>query len=215
MPMVRGRPSTTDAYIAGTAAFAEPILTHLAALIRKACPECEEAIKWGRPFFLYRGALVCNIVAFKAHCSFGFWGEEMGAVLCADGIDSEGSSGSFGRIVHLRDLPSDRAIVGYVRQAMSLIDAGSVTSKQVRIAKTKPRVPKTAGKPLPVPAELSAALAKNKKATAKFEALSPSHRREYVEWISEAKRDATRQTRVTTAITWLSEGKSRNWKYER
>jgi hypothetical protein len=70
-------------------------------------------------------------------------------------------------------------------------------------------------KPVKVHPELKTALAKNRKARETFEGFSPSHRREYVEWIAEAKGDDTRKRRIATAIEWLSEGKPRNWKYMR
>jgi uncharacterized protein YdeI (YjbR/CyaY-like superfamily) len=65
-----------------------------------------------------------------------------------------------------------------------------------------------------VPQDLKSALARNAKARAAFEGFSPSHRREYVEWIEDAKRDDTRRKRLATAIEWMGEGKPRNWKYQ-
>lgn len=188
-----------DAYIAQAAPFAKPILMHLRKLVHAACPEVEETLKWRNPSFSYKG-LLCGMAAFKEHCAFGFWKHAL--VVGEDG-DRE-AMGSFGRITSLDDLPADKAIIGYVKKAAALNDAG------VRVA----RVPKAARPPIRVPSDMTAALKKNAKARRQFEAFSPSHRREYLEWITEAKTDATRQKRLATAIEWIAEGKGRNWKYE-
>ena len=63
------------------------------------------------------------------------------------------------------------------------------------------------------PPDLAAALKKNAQARATFDGFSPSHKKEYIEWIVEAKRDETRQRRLSQAIEMLAEGKTRNWKY--
>jgi uncharacterized protein YdeI (YjbR/CyaY-like superfamily) len=144
--------------------------------------------------------MFCGMAAFKAHCAFGFWNDALR-------IEEKKSDamGSFGRITTLADLPKDDVLVGYVQQAARLKDAGVPR-------KARPKEPK---KPLPVPADLKAALGKSAKARATFEGFSPSHRREYVEWIIEAKGEETRARRLATAIEWMAEGKSRMWKYER
>jgi uncharacterized protein YdeI (YjbR/CyaY-like superfamily) len=189
-----------DKYIARAADFAKPILTHLRKVVHAACPDVEETMKWSAPHFDYKG-MMCGMAAFKSHCAFGFWKGS----LVLDGPRSGDAAGHFGRITSLGDLPPDRVIAGYVKKAAKLNDEG------VRVAR-KPTAPK---KPLPVPADFAAALKKKPAARKAFDAFSPSHRREYVEWVTEAKTDATRQKRMATAIGWLSEGKSRNWKYER
>jgi hypothetical protein len=117
-----------DAYCAKVQPFAQPILAHLRELIHKACPEVEETIKWSRPFFQYRGAILCNMSAFKEHCSFGFWGEEIGAVLREAAVLKEGGMGSLGRITGVADLPSDKQMLGWIRQAAAFVDSGQYTS---------------------------------------------------------------------------------------
>lgn len=189
-----------DAYIEKSRDFARPILEHLRKLIHKACPSVEETVKWSMPHFDYKGAL-CHMAAFKEHCAFGFWKHQL---LEGDGLRRT-SMGSFGRITSLKDLPKDKEIIALIHQAMELNEEG------IKV----PKKPATAKGEVVVPKELTAALSKNKKAKAHFEKFSPSHRREYAEWIAEAKTDATRDKRIATAIEWLSEGKSRNWKYER
>lgn len=191
-----------DAYIAKSAAFARPILTHLRALVHQGCPEATETFKWSHPFFEYQGPL-CNMAAFKAHCAFGFWHKGMQDVLGGDGAKAEEAMGSLGRITSLADLPSDATMLKYVKQAAAL-NASNIPARPK--AKPKPA--------LPVPVDLAAALGKNKAAAATFEKFSPSHRREYIEWITEAKRPETRETRLATTLEWLAEGKKRNWKYE-
>ena len=198
-----------DAYCAKVQPFAQPILAHLRELVHKACPEVEETIKWSRPFFQYRGAILCNMSAFKEHCSFGFWGEEIGAVLREAAVLKEGGMGSLGRITSVADLPSDKQILGWIRQAAAFVDSGQYTSPiaaRHKVVKPKPS--------LDTPAEFKTALQRNKKAAAVFAAFSPSCKREYVEWIAEAKRPETRDKRIATAVEWIAEGKQRNWKYQ-
>jgi uncharacterized protein YdeI (YjbR/CyaY-like superfamily) len=199
-----------DAYIAKAAPFAQPVLVHLRALIHKACPDVVEGMKWSRPFFLHGGLILCNISAFKAHCSFGFWGAEIGKVLRADGMVQDGGMGSLGRITGVKDLPPDKVMLGYLRQAMALIDSGQGENRMVA-ARRVVKAPKPA---VETPNEFAAALKKNKAASKVFEAFSPSCKREYVEWIADAKRDETRQKRIAQAVEWIAEGKQRNWKYQ-
>jgi uncharacterized protein YdeI (YjbR/CyaY-like superfamily) len=189
-----------DAYIAKSAPFAQPTLGHLRKLVHRACPAAAEAVKWGSPFFLYRGKILCFMAAFKAHLAFGFWGPAMKKIV-GDGHAKAGR-GLLGRITSLDDLPADKVLLGYIRTAMKLHDAG-------RAARPK-RKPKPA---LPVPADLAAALKRSKRAAAAWAEFSPSARREYSEWITEAKRPETRATRLATTIRWVAGGKPRNWKY--
>ena len=199
-----------DAYLMKAQPFARPIMTHLRELVHKACPEVEETIKWSRPFFVYRGAILCNMSAFKEHCSFGFWGEEIGAVLRKAAVLKDGRMGSLGRITGVGDLPSDKQMLGWIRQAAAFVDSGQYTSP---IA-ARQRVVKPAKRSLETPAEFTTALQRNKKAAAVFAAFSSSCKREYVEWIVEAKRQETRDKRIATAVEWIAEGKQRNWKYQ-
>jgi uncharacterized protein YdeI (YjbR/CyaY-like superfamily) len=199
-----------DMYIAKAKPFAQPIMEHLRQLIHKGCPEVEETIKWSMPFFEYRGVILGNMAAFKEHCSFGFWGQEIGAVLREAGIVQRGGMGTLGRITSVKDLPPDKQMLSLIRQASVFIATGQYTSPiAARNKVVKP--PKAAVEP---PSEFTAALKKNKKAAAAFAAFSPSCKREYVEWIADAKRDETRQKRIATAIEWIAEGKQRNWKYQ-
>jgi uncharacterized protein YdeI (YjbR/CyaY-like superfamily) len=191
-----------DAYIAESADFAQPILRHLRKLVHQACPAAEETIKWGMPMFTHHGIL-CRMAAFKAHCAFGFWRRDMTDLLGPDGAKAEQALGHLGRITHLADLPPDRAMVGYLRQAANLNEAGG------------PVRPKRKPKPeLPVPAELAAALKKNAPAAKTFAGFSPSARRDTIEWITEAKRPETRQKRLAITLEWLAEGKARSRKYK-
>ena len=199
-----------DAYCAKAQPFAQPILGHLRALVHKACPEVEETIKWSRPFFQYRGAILCNMSAFKEHCSFGFWGEEIGAVLREAKVLQGDGMGSLGRITSLKDLPSDKQMLGWIRQAAGFIASGNYTSP-IAASNRVVKAPKAA---VEAPAEFTAALKKNKKAATVFAAFSPSCKREYVEWIADAKRAETREKRIASAIEWIAEGKQRNWKYQ-
>jgi uncharacterized protein YdeI (YjbR/CyaY-like superfamily) len=186
-----------DDYIGKSADFAKPILKHLRRLVHAACPDAKEAIKWGMPHFTHQGNL-CHMAAFKQHCAFGFWRHKL---IVGDGVNAE-AMGQFGRITTLADLPSDKELANYIRKAARLNETGVKTPRQSAVKKK-----------LVVPEYFHAALKKNKKALAAFEGFSHSHKKEYVEWITEAKREETRQARMKTALEWLAQGKARNWKY--
>jgi hypothetical protein len=192
-----------DAYIAKAAPFARPILEKLRALFHKGCPEIEETMKWSMPHFEYKG-IIGAMAAFKNYVRWGFW---KGSLLDVSGLElsTVGMTGmKFTQTKELGDLPSDKVILALIRQAVALNEQG------VKVAKPKKKAPKP---DLAAPDDLLSLLAKNKKAKATFDGFSPSHRREYVEWIVDAKQEATRQKRLATAMEWLTEGKSRNWKY--
>ena len=191
-----------DAYIAKSASFARPILEHLRALVHEACPTVDESLKWSMPFFSYKAAPMCMMAAFKQHCSFGFWLSKE-----VTGGSGEDGMGQFGKLASLKDLPPDRQLSAYLKKAMALNEAG-----------VKKARPKAAAKPAPaLPDDLAALLAQKKHAAARkaWESFPPGAQREYVEWIAEAKTDATRQKRLATTLEWLAEGKRRNWKYEK
>ena len=185
-----------DAYIANAAPFAQPILTRLRQTVHEACPEVEEGMKWRSPHFGYRGML-CGMAAFKEHCSFGFWKGE----LVIPEADRTGM-GHFGKLTRVAELPSKQVLTGYIRKAMAINEQG------LKVERTAPRKRRVTVSPV-----LRRALKQNHAARDGFENFSPSQQREYVEWISEAKTDETRQRRLATAIEWMAEGKPRNWKY--
>ena len=196
-----------DAYIAKAQPFAQPILSHVRELVHKACPEVEEAIKWSMPFFMLRGVILGHMAAFKQHCAIGLWGPEMNAILNAAGLHSEDGMGYLGKITSLKDLPADKKMLGYYRQAAELILSGQRTKSLERPTKAPKPAPK-------IPSELTAALKKNKTAAKVFADFSASCQREYADWITEAKRQETKEKRVAQAVEWIAEGKQRNWKYQ-
>src|SRR5258706_6820604 len=187
-----------DAYIENANPFARPILKRLRKWAHQYCPDCEETLKWSAPHFQYKGKMFCGMSAFKEHCSFGYWHP-----LMRDGDTSLEGMGRFGKVRTLADLPPHGEFPKLTREAMKLTDEG---------VKGPPK-PKKERAPLRVPADLKAALAKNKKAAATFEAFSYSHKKEYAEWVTEAKREETRKAGVAQSVEWLAEGKSRHWKY--
>jgi uncharacterized protein YdeI (YjbR/CyaY-like superfamily) len=199
-----------DAYIEKAQPFAQPILGHLRKLMHKGCPDVEEAIKWSMPFFVYKGAILANMAAFKAHCAFGFWGKELTAVLRDAKVASGDAMGTLGRITTVKDLPPEKQMLGWIRQAAASVDDGTYVSP---IA-ARNKVVKAPKPVLQAPPTFTAALKKNRKAAVVFEAFSPSCKREYIEWIADAKREETRDKRITQAIEWIAEGKQRNWKYQ-
>jgi len=191
-----------DAYIAAAADFAKPILKRVRALVHRGCPDVEETMKWSFPHFDHRG-IMCGLAAFKGHCAFGFWKGRL--VVDPKTNRSAEAMGQFGRITSLRDLPSDATIVAMVREAARLNEEGIPVPRR-RSAPKKEAV---------VPPDLAAALRAAKGARAAFDGFAPGKRREYVEWLDEAKTEETRKRRLATAVAWIAEGKSRNWKYER
>ena len=197
------RDTRVDAYIAKSAGFAQPILNHLRELVHRGCPEVEETLKWSRPSFVHKG-LLCGMAAFKQHATFGFWKH---ALVVGKTGEKEGM-GQFGRITSLKDLPAEKVLLGCIRKAVTLNEAGIKASAPTRAKPGENRE-------LVVPDYFVAALKKNKTAQANFENFSYSHKKEYVEWLAGAKREDTRQKRLQTALTWIAEGKSQNWKYAR
>jgi uncharacterized protein YdeI (YjbR/CyaY-like superfamily) len=199
-----------DAYIAKAKPFAQPILNHIRELVHKACPGVVETIKWSRPFFEYKGVILGNMSGFKEHCSFGFWGEEISAVLRDATVLQPDAMGSLGRITRVEDLPSSKQMLSLLRQAVAFIDSGNYTSPIT----ARQKVVKAPAPAPEAPPEFANALKANKKASAAFAAFSASCKREYIEWIADAKRPETRDKRIATAVDWISEGKQRNWKYQ-
>ncbi len=194
-----------DAYISKSAEFAQPILNHLRQLVHRASPQIKETMKWSMPFFEYKGAL-CNMAAFKEHCSFGFW---KGAMLADPdkilNVKEDNSMGQLGRVTSLDDLPADELLIQYIHEAILLNEQGVKVPKAKPVAKTE----------LLVPEYFIEFLKDYPQAQENFEKGSYSHKKEYVDWIVEAKTEATRQKRMQTAVEWLAEGKSKNWKYQR
>lgn len=187
-----------DAYIAKAAPFAQPILTHLRQIAHKALPDGEEGIKWGMPHFLLNGKNVAGMSAFKAHCAFVVHGE--GKQGSGEGM------GAYGKITSLEDMPGHAELAAAIQTAAERVKTQGSATKRSTPRKPKPEIP--------VPDDFAAALAESDPAMATFNAFAPSHRREYLEWITQAKRPETRAKRIAQTIEWLVEGKKRNWKYE-
>jgi uncharacterized protein YdeI (YjbR/CyaY-like superfamily) len=198
------RDPRVDAYIAKSADFAQPILTHLREVVHAACPQVEETMKWSTPHFDYKG-IMCAMAAFKEHAIFGFWKGSLIEGVAPNRNNGGEAMGNYGKLRSIKDLPSKKELTGFIKQAMKLNDDGVVVPKARKAAKPEAKVP----------AELKAALSRNRKAVATWDAFPPSHRREYIEWIADAKRPETKDKRVAQTVEWVAEGKGRNWKYER
>jgi uncharacterized protein YdeI (YjbR/CyaY-like superfamily) len=195
-----------DAYIEKKAAFAKPVLMHLRKLVHKACPEVDETIKWGMPFFDYKGSPICCTAAFKEHCAFTFWKAKLmkdpeGILQVAD----RHAMGNFDRITSLKDLPSDKILIAYIKEAAKL------NEEDIKLLPRK----KAAPAELKMPVDFAAALKKNKQAQTVFDNFPPGKRKDYIGWITEAKTESTKLKRIETAVEWIAEGKGRNWKYEK
>ncbi|MFD2161101.1 YdeI family protein [Paradesertivirga mongoliensis] len=194
-----------NAYIEKSADFAKPVLNHIRNLVHQASPEILETVKWGFPHFDSKGTL-CSMASFKEHCAFGFWK----SALLTDPLkilqkEVSNAMGQFGRIKSIADLPEDAVLISYIREAIVLNEKGIKVSKST--AQTKAVIE--------TPDYFTEVLNHNPIAKAHFENFSNSHRKEYIEWFEEAKTDETRNKRIATAIEWITEGKGKNWKYER
>lgn len=193
------RDPRVDAYIAKARPFAQPILNHLRELVHQHAPGTEETLKWGVPAFVLRGQNLAGMAAFKQHATFGFWRDEDVTGSPRD----TGAMGSMGRLASLADVPDDETMAAYIRKAALLCAEG------------KPKRP--APKPRPVldlPDDLGAALKADAAAQVHWDAFSPGKRRDYIEWVIEAKREETRVKRIETIVAQVAEGKDRNWKYK-
>ena len=198
------RDPRVDAYIKNAAPFAQPILTRIRDVVHAVCPEAQETLKWRHPSFEYKGEILVGMAAFKTYCYLGFWKSKL---LAERGLLANGDNpmGFEKKLESLADLPSEQKLTKTIKAAMALNEQG------VKV----PR-PRTAPKPaVKTPAYLMTALKKNKTALATYNAFSPSHKREYVEWLTDAKTEATRDRRLTQAVAWIAEGKARNWQYMR
>ena len=193
--------SRIDAYIDKAQPFARPILAHLRDVIERACPAVEETLRWNMPSFSYKGKILCQMAAFKAHAAFGFWQREQAT---GETEGDKDAMGQFGRLTSRDDLPDDETLFAMITKAMTLIDSGAKAPRAIKHPKPAP-VP---------PADFAAALARSPAALATFQGFAPGQQREYIEWVETAKRAETRSGRVEQSVTWLAEGKRRNWKYE-
>lgn len=198
------RDKRIDAYILRSADFAIPILNHLRELVHAACPDVEETVKWSFPHFDYKGEMLCSMAGFKQHCVFGFWKASlMKDKKLMENAKGETAMGHMGRITSVKDLPSDAVMIRYIKEAMKLNDQG------IKVERKKP----VAARAIEAPDYFIKELKKNKAALKTFEAFSPSNKKEYVIWITEAKTEDTRTRRMEQAVEWMAEGKPRNWKY--
>ncbi len=200
--MVKGnRISEVDAYIKKSPEFARPILVKLRALFHRADSRIQETMKWGVPHFEYKG-IVGSFAAFKQHVGFGFWKSK----LLKDPANLFGgdpkASMSSSKLTSIKHLPADKVILSYIQRAVELNEEEVIVPKEVN------RRPK-----LTAPDFFVAALKKNKKAQTNFQAFSETNRRDYIEWLIDAKQKETQKRRLATALNWLAEGKPRNWKY--
>lgn len=187
-----------DTYIAKQADFARPVLTYFRDVVHEGCPTCEETLKWNSPAFMYDGGILAGCAGFKQHVQVGFWKHD----LLLPKQKREGMG--FGKITSVDELPTKKELIQLVKKAMALQESGAKS----------PKMAKKSRRAIPIPPALKAALAKNRTAKTVYDGFSPSHKREYHEWIAEAKGDDTRARRVQQALEWIAEGKPRNWKYK-
>jgi len=190
-----------DAYIAKAPDYAKPILTRIRSMVHEAAPDAEETLKWGHPTFVQNGIL-CGMAAFKEYCAVNFW---KAVLIMGEHARQTDSAGVLGKITSVKDLPPKSEFIKYVKRAVELNQSGEKV----------PRLPAKPKKALAMPDDFQRAIKGNPKAFETFQNFSPSHQREYIEWITEAKRAETRAERLKTTLQWVAEGKPRNWKYMR
>ena len=186
------RDSRVDDYIVKAPPYARPILTHLRAIVTAAEPEAEEALRWGAPFWILEGRQLCGMAAFKAHCAF-----------VIEGLGGGEAMGDLGKIASLDDLPADKELAKLLHEKAARIRSG-----EDKKAKPRPK-PEIA-----MPEDFADAMAETTGAQAVWKGFTDAQRRDYLDWVVSAKREATREKRIATAVTWIAEGKRRNWKYE-
>jgi uncharacterized protein YdeI (YjbR/CyaY-like superfamily) len=195
------RDKRVDAYIAKAPEFARPILKHFREVVHEGCPDVEETIKWSVPAFTYKDSMLAAMSAHKEHCRLIFW---KGDLIQGPHGEPAGPA-ALGKPAKLSDLPPRPQLLSYVRQAAKLNAAG------VKLTRSRAKKP---GKPAAsMPADFNAALKKKKTALQNFASFTDAQRRDYIEWVMDAKREATRVKRIDTAVAWIAEGKTRNWKY--
>lgn len=200
--------TAVDQYILKSQAFAQPILIHLRELVHRVCPDVEEKIKWGMPFFDYKGEMLCHMAAFKQHAVFSFWKASlMKDPVLMENAKAETAMGHLGKLTTLKDLPSDKKLTAWIKEAMDLNDKGIKIKKEFASNKTV--------KALDIPAPLLKAIKADKAAKANWDAANYSFKKEYATWVAEAKTDATRDKRIKEAVLLISEGKGRHWKYQK
>lgn len=194
-------------YIAKSADFAKPILTHLRQLIHDTCPDVDEIMKWSIPHFDYKGEMMCILAAYGHHCSFTFWKADlMSDQKLRKNVDPKQPLGYMSKLTSLSDLPSDAGLIAYIKEAMALNENGVKL-----VIKRKTEAPAV----IEVPDYFAEKLAANPVAKEIFESKSASFRKDYLVWIIDAKTDATRQKRMEESLEWIAEGKGRFWKYEK
>ncbi len=197
-----------DYYISKSADFAQPILIRLRHAVHKGCGDVKETMKWSFPHFEYKGSILCTMASFKEHCAFGFWlaplMEDPDKIFLTD--EDKTAMGHLGQIKSIKDLPAEKILLKYIKQAMKLIDQGAKLSKAPKASQSAE---------LLIPDHFKKELKKNKVALINFEKFNYTNKKEYVQWITEAKTESTREKRMKQAIEWIAEGKIRNWKYVR
>lgn len=189
-------------YISNAPISQQKILSKLREIIHKASLDIEEKIRWSHPHFDYMGKGMCFIQALKERVTFGFWFGDK--IYNSPKLSKEAKAiyETMGNLTDVSQIPSTKLIIEEIHLAMKLIESGN---RDVKEKKVKPQ--------LVIPDYLSLRFKKDKTANSSFSKMSPSHQREYVDWIIDAKTDETRENRISTMMSQVKEGKSKNWKY--
>lgn len=190
---------------------------NITAYIEKATPEFKEVMialrsvlnnpnfdikedwKWGAPNFNNEG-MICWLAHFRNHVGMNFFK----GTLIKD---------KYNLFTHYREEKGNRQlkfsdINQIIPEQIEYYIEEAIKLNQENIKVVKKEIDTS------LPLDLETELNNNPKAKMFFESLAPSYKRDYIEWIEEAKREATRTKRLATTMEWLSEGKKKNWKYE-
>ncbi len=201
MPTKTKKDLAVDKYIKDAAVFAKPILSHLRKVVREACPQAQEEIKWRQPFYTYNGKIVCGMGTFKAHCKFWIW--NWPTISKSKTQKTKDAMKGLLHIYKVSDLPNVKLIQSLLKESLELRQPGAKPIKRKPLKK-KP--------PVKTPSDLMLALKANPKALRNFQAFSESVKRHYVDWILEAKTEDTRERRIEKSIDAIAMGKTQHWK---
>ncbi|GAB2541876.1 DUF1801 domain-containing protein [Rufibacter soli] len=182
-----------DAFFTNAPAFAKPICEKLRLAIDEADPALKPSWKWGTPVYEKAGAsMVCAISVHKQHVNLTFF--QGAQVPDTYGVFTTGLDGKNMRTIRFTEVGQvkEEQIVEYVRAATLVKPdkSGKSTERSV----------------IEIPEDLKQALA-HAKQLEKFEQMAYTHRKEYVRWVSEAKRQETRDGRITKTVERITEGK--------
>ena len=165
--------------------------------------ELEETVKWGMPTYTINGKNVVGFSGFKNH--FGLWFFQGSFLKDPHNLLINAQEGKTKALRQMRFQDTKEikttTIKNYVKEAI----ANSKAGKQIKPEK----------KTLAIPAELKKALNEDKFLKSAFEKFTPGKQKEFSEYITEAKREATKISRLEKIIPMIKDGVGLNDKYKK